>query len=289
MINRKELKTKAKAVLSRSYFMIFLACLAVTLVSGGGTGLNLQKLQNIDPSQISNVKLLLICGIIGILTIIGILFFILLVSPLYVGLKKFILNTSKGSCNLEDLLFPFKNNYKNITFTVFMKNLYIFLWSLPSFIPLVLGITVFDLPDTVMLLVQRIQADSVPAALTLIALSTLLMLLTIIFSIPSIIKDLQYSMVQYILADDPDTNWKTAIAKSKEMMVGNKWEYVKLMFSFTGWYLLCNLACCLGNFVLTPYIETTFAQMYIEISGQSSDYQQNSYNENNFFRGFGSF
>ena len=126
MFNRKELKTKAKLVLSRSFFMSFLACLAVSLVSGGGIGADLRKLQNINPETMGNVKMLLVSGIVGLLGIIGILFFILLVSPLFVGLKKFMLNTAKGQCNIEDLLFPFKNNYKNITFTMFMKNLYIF-------------------------------------------------------------------------------------------------------------------------------------------------------------------
>ena len=96
-------------------------------------------------------------------------------------------------------------------------------------------------------------------------------------------------MVQYILADNPEMNWKTAIAKSKEMMVGNKWAYIKLMFSFTGWYIISNMVCCIGNFILTPYIEATYAQMYIEISGQKSDYQENSYQQGDFFGGFGGF
>ena len=71
-------------------------------------------------------------------------------------------------------------------------------------------------------------------------------------------------------------------------MVGNKWAYVKLIFSFAGWYILCNLFCCLGNFVLTPYIEATVAQMYIEISGQKSDYE-NTQSGQNYYGGFGNF
>lgn len=288
MFDRKELKTQAKAVLSRSYFMIFLACLATTLVSGG-TGMNFQKLRSIDPATMSDVKMLLISGIVGVLAIIGILFTIFLVAPLSVGLKKFMLNTTKGHSNLEDLLYAFKNNYKNITLTMFMKNLYIFLWGLPAFIPLLVGVAVFDLPQKVTLLTEKIQADSVGAALALIGISTVLLIFTLIFSIPSIIKDLQYTLVSYLLADDSSMNWRSAIAKSKELMVGNKWAFIKLIFSFTGWYLLCNMACCLGNFVLLPYIEATYAQMYIEISGQRADYEETNYNQRDFFSDFGGF
>jgi uncharacterized membrane protein len=168
-----------------------------------------------------------------------------------------------------------------------MKNLYIFLWSLPAFIAGIAFIFVFNLPEKIPYLVEQIRADSVPAALKMLTMSTSLLLITILFSIPSIIKDLQYSMVQYILADNPDTNWKSALSKSKEMMVGNKWAYVKLMFSFTGWYIISNMVCCIGNLLLTPYIEATYAQMYIEISGQSADYSQYNYQNTTFYTGFG--
>lgn len=168
-----------------------------------------------------------------------------------------------------------------------MKNLYVFLWSLPAVIATVALIFLFDLPEKVPTLVEQIKADSVAAALKMITISTSILLVSIIFSIPSIIKDLQYSMVQYILADEPDLNWKSAISRSKEMMVGNKWAYVKLLFSFTGWYFISNMVCCIGNFILTPYIEATFAQMYIEISGQSADYSQTTYQNTTFYTGFG--
>lgn len=286
MFDRKELKQRAKAVMSRSYFMMFIACLAVSVVSGGGGGINFQRVNSLDASQMSNVRMLLVSGIVGLLLIIGILFSIFLVSPLAVGLKKFMLNTAKGRCNLEDLLFPFKNNYKNILLTQFMKNLYVFLWSLPSFIPLVAYLSSFE---KIAYLLEQVKADSVPAALSLIGMSSLTMLATLVLSVPAIIKELQYSMVSYILADDPDKNWKSAISQSKEMMVGNKWAYVKLAFSFTGWYLLCFFLCCIGPMALTPYIEATYAQLYIYLSGQTADYDNAQAQQTNFFGGFNNF
>lgn len=286
MFDRKELKTRAKAVMARSYFMMLIACFVVSLVSGGGGGISFKRTYNLDLTQMSNVRALLIFGIIGLLLIIAILFSIFLTSPLAVGLKKFMLNTSKGYCTLEDLLFPFKNNYKNILLTQFMKNLYVFLWSLPALIPF---IAYFSMADKIIYLIEQVKADSVPAALSLIGLSSGVVLITLVLSIPSIIKELQYSMVSYILADEPDKNWKVALSESKEMMVGNKWAYVKLAFSFTGWYILCLFACCIGPIVLTPYIEATYAQLYIQLSGQTADYDNIQAQQNNFFGGFSNF
>ena len=80
-------------------------------------------------------------------------------------------------------------------------------------------------------------------------------------------------MVDYILAENPNTKWEDAIFRSKDMMVGYKWEYTRMAFTFLGWYVLASaLLCGLGLLLLIPYIEATYAQMYLEISGQGKDY-----------------
>ena len=143
--------------------------------------------------------------------------------------------------------------------------------------PLIIGLWKFGLGQKLAELLPLVQNDSVSAAMSLMTISSGFVLLTIIFMIPAYIKELQYSMVEYILAENPDMSRSKAIGKSKEMMVGNKWAYVKLAISFFGWYVLANTACCIGNFLLMPYIEQTFAQMYLEISGQGKDYSEYDY------------
>ena len=281
MFDRRELKAKAKIVLQRSFPTAFLACLIVSTLSGSGIGLN-TRLRVPDLANMSNIHIMLVCTVIGLLIVVGILFSIFLLSPLFVGLKRFMLNAAKGGESLNDLLFPFKNNYKNVVFTMFMKNLYVFLWALPGYIPLIVAFSVFGITGRLTMLLAQIRQDSVSALLTLVLITTLLFIATVIFSIPSIIKELQYSMVQYILAENPDENRRNAISKSKEIMVGNKWAYVKLMFSFLGWQLIANFVCCIGNFLLAPYIETTYAQMYIEISGQREDYKAQQFGGDRF-------
>lgn len=289
MFDRKVLKARAKAVLSRSFFMTLIACAVVSLASSGGIGFGTQKLQGIDFVNMSHMRIASIFAVMGLLLIAGILFLLLVAMPLSVGLKYFMLRSADGDVNLENLLYPFKNEYKNIVLTQFLKNLYILLWSLLGLIPMLVGLWKFGLYEKIEELVLAIQNDSLTSAFSLMTMMSGLSILTIIFSIPGLIKELQYSMVDYILADEPYISPSLAIAKSKEMMVGNKWALVKLSLSFVGWYFAANLFCCLGSLILRPYIEATYAQMYLEISGQGKDYSNYTDPNNNPFDNFGGF
>lgn len=277
MFDRKVLKTRAKLVLSNSYFMSFIACMIVAVISGGGIGLGTKRIQNLNFEAMSYLRMVAICAVAAMLIIITLLFVIFLISPLAVGLKKFMLGAATdGNISLNQLLFPFKNGYKNIVLTQFMRKLFVFLWSLPGFIPLAVGIWKFELIERIQKLAMMATNESVSAIVSLTLLMMLMLLLSLIFSIPSIIKDLQYSLTEYILAEEPDAPWRDVLARSKELMVGNKWAYIKLLFSFAGWYIAANLFCCIGNFLLNPYIEATFAQMYLELCGRGKNSETGS-------------
>ncbi|MDD6735352.1 MAG: DUF975 family protein [Clostridiales bacterium] len=268
MFDRKVLKDRAKITLSRSYFMILIACVIVNTVSTIGAGIMSGRIQDLNFSSMSYIRILAVFAVISLLGLIMLAVSIFITAPLNVGLKYFMLQNELGDSRLDNLLFPFRTEYKNITFTLFMKNLYIFLWSLLGLIPISIALWQFGLFDKLTVLVQQINRESIKAALSLSGVMLVLLLFTLIFSIPAIIKELQYSMVSYILADDPDIEWKVAISRSKEMMVGNKWAYVKLIISFLPWYIIANLFCCIGSMLLTPYIEETLAQLYLELNGK---------------------
>lgn len=55
--------------------------------------------------------------------------------PLYVGVNVFFINLFRGGAEFEDIIEPFKVNYIENTFTMFLMQLYIALWSLLLFIP----------------------------------------------------------------------------------------------------------------------------------------------------------
>lgn len=109
----------------------------------------------------------------------------------------------------------FSRSYKNIVKIMFLKNLYIVLWSM-------------------------------------------------LFVIPGIIKAYEYRMIPYILAENPDISMEEAFALSKKMMDNEKLNTFALDLSFLGWFLLgsVSLGICL-IFYVTPYYNLTNTELYI--------------------------
>lgn len=90
-----------------------------------------------------------------------------------------------------------------------------------------------------------------------------IMLWTLLFIIPGIIKAYEYFLVQYILADDPSADPEKAHEMSREMMDGNKFRLFLLGLSFIGWAVLNIFTFgLLALFWLNPYINLTYAEFY---------------------------
>ena len=90
---------------------------------------------------------------------------------------------------------------------------------------------------------------------------------TLLFIIPGIVAAYSYAMTGYILAEHPELTAKEAIARSKQMMEGNRWRLFCLEISFIGWDLLCVLTLGIGNLWLTPYKQAAKTAFYREVSG----------------------
>jgi uncharacterized membrane protein len=86
---------------------------------------------------------------------------------------------------------------------------------------------------------------------------------TLLFIIPGIVKSLEYSMVPYILADNPAIPGDRARVISRTMTNGEKGSIFVLGLSFIGWYLLGTICFVVGIFFVTPYFEATMAELYI--------------------------
>lgn len=287
MFDRKIIKARAKIVLSRAYFIILAGCFINNLIGGGLGGFWGNKVQNINFANMSYAKILAVASTAAGLFIIAIAVSVFIAGPLEIGLKKLVLKASEGDANLNWLLNPFRDNYKNAVIITFMKSLIIFLWSLLALIPLALAVWKFNGLGKIEMLTENVQSGSVSAAAELVGLMTLWFLITAVCSVPAYIKTLQYYMVEYIAAEDPDINWRAALDKSKEMMYGNKWATVKLLLSFAGWYVAAMFLCCVGPVLVLPYIEASAAQLYLELSGKADSYS--SYGENGYndpFAGF---
>ena len=90
---------------------------------------------------------------------------------------------------------------------------------------------------------------------------------SLLFIIPGIVAGFSYAMTDYILAEDPELTADEAISQSKPIMMGNKWRFFCLQFSFIGWDILATLAFGIGHLWLTPYKQAAYAAFYREVSG----------------------
>lgn len=86
---------------------------------------------------------------------------------------------------------------------------------------------------------------------------------SLLLIIPGIIKALEYSMVPFILADNPYMPGSRARELSRSLTNGEKGGIFVLGLSFLGWILLASIPAGLGIPFLLPYMDASFAELYI--------------------------
>lgn len=89
---------------------------------------------------------------------------------------------------------------------------------------------------------------------------------TLLFVIPGVMASYSYALTKYILAEEPELSAGEALRKSKELMDGNRWRLFCLHISFIGWHILSAFTLGIANLFLTPYIETSVAAFYREVT-----------------------
>lgn len=103
-------------------------------------------------------------------------------------------------------------------------------------------------------------------ALVMFMQNLYIFLWTLLLVIPGIVKSYSYRMVPYIMAEQPDINYRDAIRISREMMDGEKMNTFVLDLSFILWGLLGAVTCGLGAvFYVKPYVEATNAELYVTL------------------------
>ena len=95
----------------------------------------------------------------------------------------------------------------------------------------------------------------------LMDLKTLLWLLLLI--VPGVIKAYEYSMIPYLLAENPNLSADEAFSLSKQMTTGQKMDLFVLDLSFLGWIILGLICCGIGILFVLPYPEATRAEVYL--------------------------
>ena len=137
-----------------------------------------------------------------------------LLTPFEYGCRKFFRKNLDEPAKLSNIVYVFDSHYKNVVKTAFLRDLFIWLWSL-------------------------------------------------LFVIPGIIKSYEYRLVPYIVSENPNINYKDALAESKKLMQGNKWKTFVLDLSFIGWDILSLMTWgFLDIFFVGPYKASTEAALY---------------------------
>ena len=99
--------------------------------------------------------------------------------------------------------------------------------------------------------------------------SLLTFLWSLLFIIPGIVASYRYALAPYLMTENPDMGVMEAIARSKELMSGNKGRLFCLQLSFIGWNLLCVLTLGIGYLWLTPYQNAAEAAFYLDVTDRA--------------------
>lgn len=86
----------------------------------------------------------------------------------------------------------------------------------------------------------------------------------IFFLIPGILMAYSYSMVNYVIADNPDMNAREALRESKRIMKGYRWRLFCLSLSFIGWVFLGVFTLGIAFIWVVPYQQAAIAALYEE-------------------------
>ena len=157
-----ELKQRGWVSMKRNYWLLVLvALIGAIFCDGGGSGiganfgsslslnLNLNGAEATYPQYGYTQEMPYYWNVMDALTIFGaffaifaaiagilaLMFGIFLGNPLEIGVKRFTLQHVEANASLDDLLYGFRNYYLDNVKTMFLRNLYIFLWSFLLVIP----------------------------------------------------------------------------------------------------------------------------------------------------------
>lgn len=92
-----------------------------------------------------------------------------------------------------------------------------------------------------------------------------LMLWSMLFIIPGIIKSFSYSMIYFIQLENSDMHYEDIIMRSRKIMNGNKWRLFCLYLSHIAWYILVFLTFGILSFWVEPKVNLAKYAMYQEI------------------------
>lgn len=179
---------------------------------------------------------------------IGVVISWVLSGPFAFGLAKAFLTIVRTQSVKFEVLFDGFKRFGQAFLVQLLRSIFIGLWSIPMIIFTVLGVLSFLGSAYFTEL-----SSSVYAIFFILAFASMVL---------PIIASLRYSMVFYILNDNPEMASMDALRLSKEMTKGFKGKLFLLYLSFIGWFILGTLALLIGLLWVVPYVQTSIANFY---------------------------
>jgi uncharacterized membrane protein len=189
------------------------------------------------------------------------------------------MNNSISMPNQEIIQYAKEKVSANWGMAILAFVIYIVVSSLLSFVPfgsiiltgpLVLGLSIWSLN---ILRNDEFDLESLFAGFnnfakalgTYLLMVLLIVLWSLLFIIPGIVKSLAYSQVIFILADEPEIGAMDALRKSEAMMKGNKTKYFLLGLILGLLAIACIFTLGIGFLFLFPVSKVAMAKFYDEV------------------------
>lgn len=160
------------------------------------------------------------------------------------GVKRIHLLIARGqSVRASDMFWVLKNRPDRILIGGFVYTLIAWIPLIPSFL---------------------FQA-STPDGSSQISVLAISELLTLAGQLVGFLITLPLYFIFWIYVDDPEINTREAFARSVSLMRGAKWQFCLMTLSFAGWLALGALSFGIGFLWISPYIDQTFTNFYLEL------------------------
>lgn len=222
----------------------------------------------------------IVVGAVLLALVIRFLYSLLFANPLTVGHNRFYLDARMGNAQVGNVFSQLSSGkYGNTVKTMFLYDLKLWLWGLFTVIPVIYFVaSAVNIASSAENLNIFDYEELYSFTMQLLGIIMLAFLLYCICIIPQVIKRLSYTMVPYLLAENPQMSQKRAFEISVNTMNGEKAHYFGLQLSFIGWYILAGLAggivgqfageslgsivTIIGMVFLYPYVFATYAEFY---------------------------
>lgn len=233
-----------------------------------------------DVNSIISVLVGTVLVIVLISLLFSFLYSLLFANPLTVGHNRFYLDARMGNAQVSNIFSQFGNGkFGNTVKTMFLYDLKLWLWGLLGIIPFIFfGISLVNTITRAGNMDSYSIEDVTSLTMEIFGSFMLAMLAYLVFILPQIIKRLSYTMVPYLIVENPQMPQKRAFEISVQTMKGEKAHYFGLQMSFIGWLFLAAFAgSTIGQFVgvslgsivtmaglvfLYPYMYATYAEFY---------------------------